>query len=64
MIDYKRLLDFEIFVMDIIEESDPKDAEDYENLSDTLHQSLENAIYEMILDTKNTKIEEEYDPRY
>lgn len=64
MIDYTTILEFETVVMDIVSGCAPKNSSDYEAISDELHQSVENAIFDLILDSKNKKIEEEYEPRY
>lgn len=65
MISFADSNNFEIYVMDIVDKYKPKDAEDYEILSDELHQSVEIAICDMIEDSDNgEKIMEEYEPRY
>lgn len=55
-----RRLDFEILVMDLCEESQCKTAEDYEKLSELLHESVELAIQDMCMDNGI----EDYDPLY
>lgn len=51
-------LNFELYVMDLAE--DCKTATDFENLSNELHESIENALQDMCMDNHIT----DYSPSY
>lgn len=53
-------LSFEIYVMDLCESKGCKTAEDYERMSEQLHESVENAIQDMCMDNGI----ENYEPCY
>ena len=52
------VLNFELYVMDLAEKC--KTAEEYEELAETLHESVETAIQDMCMDNGI----EDYDPSY
>lgn len=58
--DRNQLLSFELYVMDLCESQSCKTAEDYENLSDKLHEAIETAIQEMCIDNDI----DDYEPSY
>lgn len=53
-------LNFEIYVMELCESGGCRTAKDYEDMSEQLHEHIENAIYDMCFDNNI----DDYEPCY
>ena len=60
---YKDGLNFDIYVMDLCEGINPKSCNDLEELSEDLHERIETAIQDYILDSDSLNIDD-YEPSY
>jgi len=63
MVDYRTQMEFESYIMGICEKIDIKSGKALIDLSNLLHEFVEEAIEEYILDDDELKIED-YNPNY
>jgi len=61
--DRETQLNFECVVMDLIEELHPESVDDYESIAEWLHESIETAIMDEIMDDDNVDAGD-YRPSY